>query len=483
MNFIKIILIVTFVAIISACSGFKGEEAFSSPHPQEISSHRVTQDNRNVTEKEARWLLNGEEDPYPTQFLTNLDDPTGKTYIRIDDLVDAMQTKEERIKYRGSQVTVSRVSNDGSRMAIVRTISDVEEGGEKHILEVYDLNSGKKESEFELPSTSYPVVSPDLSKYLYELNGQVYLYDAVKRKTTKIDIGKRKIDLGIISSGLFSPDGTRFCFEENDQPGIIMLNLSGISGIKRLLTGSMVSLLQWDQEDKLIYTISEEDDNYTKDVYSFDIESGEKRWITKSTAPFILSPDQKLALSAEYEASKMYLVHLSDGRKEDISSFTKNQGIRTAPIQWIEAKTNYMKYSNKVKVKRITASSTLPDQGIRSFNVDNLTDGNYSTSWCEGTKGGGVGETVTIDLGSTQEMRGIDITDNFMWVNNKYLDVSKIKKMKLDFSNGQSEVFEGSGARFKFDEPIRTSFVKITILEVKKGADFPNTCIGELKLL
>lgn len=215
----------------------------------------------------------------------------------------------------------------------------------------------------------------------------MYLYDAVKRKTTKIDIGKRKIDLGIISSGLFSPDGTRFCFEENDQPGIIMLNLSGISGVKRLLTGSMVSLLQWDQEDKLIYTISEEDDNYTKDVYSFDIESGEKRWITKSTAPFILSPDQKLALSAEYEASKMYLVHLSDGRKEDISSFTKNQGIRTAPIQWIEAKTNYMKYSNKVKVKRITASSTLPDQGIRSFNVDNLTDGNYSTSWCEGTKG------------------------------------------------------------------------------------------------
>lgn len=143
MNFIKIILIVTFVAIISACSGFKGEEAFVSS-PQEISSHRVTQDNRNVTEKEARWLLNGEEDPYPTQFLTNLDDPTGKTYIRIDDLVDAMQTKEERIKYRGSQVTVSRVSNDGSRMAIVRTISDVEEGGEKHILEVYDLNSGKK---------------------------------------------------------------------------------------------------------------------------------------------------------------------------------------------------------------------------------------------------------------------------------------------------------------------------------------------------
>ncbi|KZE82295.1 hypothetical protein AV545_07235 [Paenibacillus jamilae] len=483
MNSIKIILVITFVVIISACSGFKGEEAAPSPRPQEISSHRVTQDNRNVTEKEARWLLNGEEAPYPTQFLTNLDDPTGKTYIRIDDLVDAMQTKEERIKYRGSQVTVSRVSNDGSRMAIVRTISDVEEGDEKHILEVYDLNLGKKESEFELPSTSYPVVSPDLSKYLYELNGQVYLYDAVKRKTTKIDLGKRKIDLGIISSGLFSPDGTRFCFEENDQPGIIMLNLSGISGVKRLLTGSMVSLLQWDQEDKLIYTISEEDDNYTKDVYSFDIENGEKRWVTKCSEPFILSPDQKLVLSAEYEAPKMYLVHVSDGRKEDISSFTENQGVLTVPIQWINTKINYMKFANKVKVKKITASSTLSDRSNYSFSVNNLTDDNNLTPWCEGTKGGGVGETLTIDLGSAQEVRGIEMIDGIMWVNNKYIDMNTIQRIKLDFSDGQSTVLENNDTRFKFDEPIRTSFVKITIMEVKKGADFPNTCIGELKLL
>ncbi|WDZ63287.1 discoidin domain-containing protein [Paenibacillus polymyxa] len=483
MNFIKIILIFSFVAIISACSGINGEDVYPSSQSQEISSHRATQDSRNVTKKKARWLLNGNEDPYPTQFLTNLDDPTGKTYIRIDDLVDAMQTKEDRIKYRGSQVTVSRVSNDGSRMVIVRTISDVEEGDEKHILEVYDLNSGKKESEFELPSTSYPVVSPDLEKYLYELNGQVYLYDAVKRKATKIDLGKRKINLSIISSGLFSPDGTRFCFEENDQPGIIMLNLSDISGAKRLLVGSKASLLQWDQEDELIYKISEEDENYTEDVYSLNIESGEKKWITKSSEPFLLSPDQKLVLLAEYEAPKMYLVHVSDGRKEDISSFTKDQGTLTVPIQWIDTRINYMKYANKIEVKKITASSTLPNQGSLSFSVNNLTDDNNLTPWCEGTKGGGVGETVTMDLGSTQEVRGIEMVDGTMWVNNKYLDMNTIQKMKLDFSDGQSLMLENNDTRFKFDEPIRTSLVKITILEVKKGTDFPNTCIGELKLL
>ncbi|WP_328801155.1 discoidin domain-containing protein [Paenibacillus sp. LX16] len=486
MKLTRLIMTIVLTVIISSCNQFKekGTVATSS-QPQKISSvESITMTQNAVkTKKKARWLLNGEEDPEPTQFLTNLDDPTGKTYIRIDDLVDAMQTKEERIKYRGSQVTVSRVSNDGSRMAIIRDISDVEGGLQQLFFEVYDLNSGKKESESVVPSMAYPIASPDLSKYLYELNGQVYLYDVQEMQTTKLNLGRNKLDLSIISSGLFSPDGTRFCFEENDQPGIIMLNLSDISGAKRLLVGSKASLLQWDQEDKLIYEVSEEDENYTQDVYSLDIENGEKRWITKSSEPFILSPDQKLVLSAEYEAPKMYLVHVSDGRKQDISSFTENQGVLTVPIQWIETKTNYMKYSNKVKVKKVTASSTLPNRSNYSFSVNNLTDDNNLTPWCEGTKGGGVGETVTIDLGSIQEVRGMEMVDGIIRVNNKYLDVNAIQEMKLDFLDGQSVMLENNDTRFKFDEPIRTSFVKITILEVKKGADFPNTCIGELKLL
>ncbi|MDN4104426.1 NADase-type glycan-binding domain-containing protein [Paenibacillus polymyxa] len=483
MNFIKIILIVSFVTLISACSGVNRGDVSPSSQPQEISSHRVTQDTRNVIEKKARWLLNGNEDPYPTQFLTNLDDPTGKTYIRIDDLIDAMQTKEERIKYRGSQVTVSRVSNDGSRMAIVRTISDIEEGDQKHILEVYDLNSGKKESEFELPPTSYPVVSPDLGKYLYESNGQVYLYDAVKRKTTKIDLGKRKINLSIISSGLFSPDGTRFCFEENDQPGIIMLNLSGISGAKRLLVSSKASLLQWNQEDKLILTISKGGKTFLEEIYSLNIQTGKKRKISEGAGDFILSPDQKKLVLADDEVVKMFMIDIASGKKEDISSIVNGEGTWVVPIQWINTKTDYMKYSNKVEVEKIAASSTLPNQGNRSFRVDNLTDDNNLTPWCEGSKTGGVGGTVTIDLGSAQEVRGIEMVDGIIWVNNKYIDMNTIQRMKLDFSDGQSTVLENSDTRFKFDEPIRTSFVKITILEVKKGADFPNTCIGELKLL
>lgn len=59
--------------------------------------------------KQASWLLNGQEGVEDrVQFLTNLDDPTGETNIRIDDLIDTMQTREERLKYRGSQVYVGK---------------------------------------------------------------------------------------------------------------------------------------------------------------------------------------------------------------------------------------------------------------------------------------------------------------------------------------------------------------------------------------
>ncbi|WP_341063192.1 discoidin domain-containing protein [Paenibacillus sp. FSL P2-0173] len=179
----------------------------------------------------------------------------------------------------------------------------------------------------------------------------------------------------------------------------------------------------------------------------------------------------------------MFMIDVASGKKEDISFIVNGEGTWVVPIQWIETKTNYMKYSNKVKVKRITATSTLPNQSNYFFSVDNLTDDNNLTPWCEGTKEGGVGETVTMDLGPTQEVRGMEMVDGIIRVNNKYLDVNTIQKMKLDFSDGQSVVLENNDTRFKFDEPIRTSFVKITILEVKKGTDFPNTCIGELKLL
>ncbi|WDZ55202.1 discoidin domain-containing protein [Paenibacillus polymyxa] len=487
MRYIKVALIIVFSVLLSACTATTGGDIVTSSQSPNIPSSneiKINQDGAKGTEKKVSWLLNGQEGVEDrVQFLTNLDDPTGETNIRIDDLIDTMQTREERLKYRGSQVYVGEITSDGSRMSIIRDVYG-EQPEEMLIIEVYDLDAGKKEREFKLPPTAqYPVISSDLSKYLYVMDGRLYLYDAISKRTKELKTNKGKADVSNIAQGVFSPDNTKLCFVD-DQKGIVMLDLSGDSGTKLLLAGTDVSsIMQWDQENRLIYTTYKKDNTFINDIYSLDIHTGKVQFITKNEGDFILSPDQKKLVLADDEVVKMFMIDVASGKKEDISSIVSGEGTWVVPIQWIETKTNYMKYSNKVKVKKVTASSTLPNQSNYSFNVNNLTDDNNLTPWCEGTKEGGIGETVTIDLGSIQEVRGLEMVDGIIRVNNKYLDINAIQKMKLDFSDGQSVVLENNDTRFKFDEPIRTSFVKVTILEVKNGTDFPNTCIGELKLL
>ncbi|MNW44358.1 translocation protein TolB [compost metagenome] len=487
MRLIKATVIIVFLMSISACTATTRGDILTSSQSPNIPSNNEVKVSKNAakeTEKKASWLLNGQEGVEDrVQFLTNLDDPTGETNIRIDDLIDTMETKEERTKYRGSQVYVGKITSDGSRMAIIRDVYG-EQPQESLIIEVYNLDAGEKEREFKLPpAAQYPVVSSDLSKYLYVMDGRLYLYDAISKRTTELKTNKGKADISNIAQGVFSPDNTKLSFVD-DQTGIVMLDLSGDSGTKLLLAGTDVSsIMQWDQGNQLIYTTYKKDNTFINDIYSLDIPTGKVQFITKNEGDFILSPDQKKLVLADDEVVKMFMIDVASGKKEDVSSIVNGEGTWVVPIQWIDTKINYMKYSNKVKVKKVTASSTLPNRSNYSFNVNNLTDDNNLTPWCEGTKEGGIGETVTIDLGSTQEVRGLEMVDGIIRVNNKYLDINAIQKMKLDFSDGQSVVLENNDTRFKFDEPIRTSFVKATILEVKNGTDFPNTCIGELKLL
>ncbi|MGC6510393.1 MAG: NADase-type glycan-binding domain-containing protein [Myxococcota bacterium] len=50
------------------------------------------------------------------------------------------------------------------------------------------------------------------------------------------------------------------------------------------------------------------------------------------------------------------------------------------------------------KFTTITASSTLSAQGRNTYGVDNLQDGDLNTAWCEGAKGNGVGESLTVRI-------------------------------------------------------------------------------------
>lgn len=487
MKFFKAVLIAIFVIVLLTC-GFVHEQteyayATAGANHDEISSD--TSKPYSSAEhgvKKMSWLLSGERGggPDDEEFLTNLDDPTGETYIRVNDLIDTMQTKEERIKNRGSYISVERMTNDGSRMAVIRWRLD----SENNKVEVYNLIEGKKELEFNITHGNYPVVSSDLSKFIYELKKKVYVYDTQKKKTSQINMGHLKVSQNSINpeGGSFSPDNTKFCFLD-DQKGIIMLDLLHNSGAKRLLASQdITSIPQWDQPNQLIYTVFKNKDMFLNDIYSLDIGTGAKKRLGQANDSFVLSPDLNKMVLADQDVVKVFLVDTHSGKKEDISRTVNNPGSWVQPLQWIHTTVNYMQYSNKVKVQSIAVSSTRSDQGNYTFDANHMVDGNSYTLWSPKVKSSGKGESITLFLGSPQEVRGLNIIEGFLNPNSTYEEDSHIQKVRLEFSDGR--VIEMPNVeRFKFDEPVTTSFIKMTILEVKQGTKYKNLYINELELL
>ncbi|WP_052675845.1 hypothetical protein [Paenibacillus sp. IHBB 10380] len=385
MHFIKKVCIFIIIILLSSIDFSQKQISYAYP-TKALKKDQVGQVSFDMakqyinTEHNSRkmnWLLNGERGggPDDEEFLTNLDDPTGKTYIRMNDLIDTMQTKQERVKNRGSYISVGRMTNDGSRIAVIRWRLNSQQSK----VEVYNLNEGKKEFQFDLTHSSYLVVSSDLSKYIYESKKKVYVYNAPTKQTSPINMGRFKISANSIypGRGIFSPDNTKFCFLD-DLKGIVMLDVLHNSGAKRLLTGQDVtSILKWDQPNQLVYTISKNKDTFLDDIYSLDIATGTKKRLGQVSDSFVLSPDLNKIVLADRDMVKVFLIDIHSGKKEDISRTVNNPGSWVEPIQWINTNLDYMKYSNKVKVQSIAVSSTRSDQGKYLFDANHMVDENY----------------------------------------------------------------------------------------------------------
>ncbi|AKG35290.1 hypothetical protein VK70_12485 [Paenibacillus durus ATCC 35681] len=348
MKFLKPVLLTILIIGLSACNSSIGQSTARSPqqtrHVEEtpLQTKKENEEKSISEQKQHSWLLAGEEglDEY-VQFLVNLDDPSGKTFIRVDDMIDAMQTKEERIKYRDSQIDVRKITEDGSRIAILRDSHE----DHQSVIQIYNLDSGEKENEFELPKDAYyPLVSPDLNKYLYELNKHIYLYDLSNDQT----IEENNITIEGLYSGQFSPDGSKFTFTD-DQKGIILIDLFKQEK-KRLLTDTKIAFVNtWDQENQLIYTVAKNSKKYQGDMYSLKIVNEDNKWLGTYLYSSVLSPDHTKLIYGDSDEIKTYMIDTKSGEKRDISRTLEGTGSWITPLQWLDTGLDYMKYSNRKK--------------------------------------------------------------------------------------------------------------------------------------
>ena len=126
----------------------------------------------------------------------------------------------------------------------------------------------------------------------------------------------------------------------------------------------------------------------------------------------------------------------------------------------------------------VTASSTLAPQDGYTYDAANVLKDD-ETCWTEAAEGYGIGEWIKLDLPARQKIYDLRIVNGYAGTEIQYNGNGKVKKIRIDFSDGQSTevdipVFSTSErkniTRIKLEEPIVTESVKITILSAASGS-------------
>ena len=316
-------------------------------------------------------LFHGENDSESLDYISNLDDSSGNSYVRINDIIHVLYLHEHE-NYPEYELYLGRISDDGGKIALIR------EGTELNhlVVKIFDLTTMRKINEFNLKKADI-VISPNLQTYVYTVQDTtddgIYQFDVVNKTLKKLDK---------------------------------------------------------DMNDANLY-----------DLYPYNKPAAEIQ---------------------DYNVMK-------------------RMGIDFTPVETFQSTVNLMQYRQNIPITKIKASSSLHSQSGHSYGPEHLIDGDMRTGWCERAKGDGVGESITIKFGKKQTISGMELITGLATSEKTYIANNRVKKLKLQFSDGHILMLDTYFIEQYFDAPIIASSVQITILEVDPGKKYHDTCMTGLR--
>jgi len=135
----------------------------------------------------------------------------------------------------------------------------------------------------------------------------------------------------------------------------------------------------------------------------------------------------------------------------------------------------------------ISASSSLASQGKFSYKPELTTDGKMETAWLEGVSGNGIDESILYSAETDQKVSEIVLYNGYLKNNTTFVNNGRFKKISIEFSDGTIITKEISkqtyneakkGYKISLEEPVNTTSVKITILDVYKGSYYTDTALS-----
>ncbi len=130
-----------------------------------------------------------------------------------------------------------------------------------------------------------------------------------------------------------------------------------------------------------------------------------------------------------------------------------------------------------------TSSVLAASHGI-AYGPGNLTDGDDSTAWVEGSSGQGAGEFVVIEFDTARAVRGLAIKNGYDKNPDIFAKNSRVKDIELRFSTGdslQATLKDAPGAQpIALSSPVEAKWVELIIRSVYPGSKYSDTAINEL---
>lgn len=133
---------------------------------------------------------------------------------------------------------------------------------------------------------------------------------------------------------------------------------------------------------------------------------------------------------------------------------------------------------------RYCVTSTLRGQGRNSYMPDNLFDGDPATAWCEGVRGDGKGESVTVTIQGGGPFRRVIVRNGYGKSEAAFYDNSRPRTVEIATDTGVlfQEVLPDNPSDYYLMLPGPAAYgqVRMTILDVYPSRKYADTCIGDI---
>lgn len=137
-----------------------------------------------------------------------------------------------------------------------------------------------------------------------------------------------------------------------------------------------------------------------------------------------------------------------------------------------------------VEISKVSASSTYPPQAGAFYSANMVKDSKLGTSWVEGSPGAGLGQSITLELAESAEVKEVHVWAG-MWYSSEFWSrANRPREVEIKTADGSKTLCQMEDAQSVqvcvLDAPTKTNTLTLTLKGSYSGTTWMDTGISEV---